>query len=88
VKAFNTVGVQQMIDPRVECAPPTMPICGNDRESKDAVGQLLREVGWEPVDYGGVDAAPVLDAMIVAWVLHGRATGAWDHCYKLVVPPT
>lgn len=84
VKAFNTTGVSLMIDPDLPCPPPTMPICGNDAEAKEAVAELLRDVGWEPVDLGGIHSAPMIEAMTVAWVQYGRMTGTWTHAYKFV----
>ena len=86
VKAFNTTGVQSMIEPHVRCGPPTMPICGDDMQAKADVAELLREVGWEPVDLGGIALVPVLEVLTVAWLQYGRATGAYDHCYKFVKP--
>jgi 8-hydroxy-5-deazaflavin:NADPH oxidoreductase len=82
VKAFNTTGAALMIDPDVPCAPPTMPICGNDASAKEAVSGLLRDVGWEPVDLGGIHSAPTIEAMTLAWVQYGRMTGTWNHAYK------
>ena len=86
VKAFNTTGVRSMVEPKVECGPPSMPICGDDAAAKETVGEIVREFGWVPVDLGGVDAAPALEAMLLPWILYGRATGRWDHCYKFATP--
>jgi predicted dinucleotide-binding enzyme len=86
VKAFNSTGLQSMILPKVECGPPMMPICGEDAQAKSDIAQLLREVGWEPIDLGGIALAPLLETMTVAWYAYGRATGAYDHCYKFVKP--
>lgn len=84
VKAFNTTGVNSMIDPDVPCAPPIMPICGNDAEAKAEVAELLRDVGWEPCDLGPIHVAAMIEAMTLAWVQYGRVTGTWSHCYKFV----
>lgn len=86
VKAFNSSGVQMMIDPRVPCGPPTMPICGNDADAKADVSELLRDIGWEPADFGTIHSAGMVEALGLAWVQYGRMTGNWTHCYKLVVP--
>ena len=86
VKAFNSTGVNSMVDPDVPCAPPTMPICGNDEEAKTEVAELLRDVGWEPIDLGTIHSAGMLEAMTLAWVQYGRMTGIWNHCYKFVHP--
>jgi predicted dinucleotide-binding enzyme len=84
VKAFNTTGVRMMIDPDVPCPPPSMPICGNDPEAKAKVAELLRDVGWEPVDLGTVHSAGMIEAMVLAWVQYGRMTGTWNHAFKFV----
>lgn len=86
VKAFNSTGVQSMIEPKVQCDPPMMPICGDDAQAKADVAEVLREVGWEPIDLGGISMAPFLEVMTIAWVAYGRARGAYDHCYKFVAP--
>ncbi len=84
VKAFNSTGVRSMIDPDVPCAPPTMPICGNDAEAKAKVSEMLRDVGWEPLDLGGIHSAGMIEAMVLPWLQYGRMTGVWTHCYKFV----
>ena len=84
VKAFNTTGVNSMVDPDVPCPPPSMPICGNDAEAKADVAELLRDVGWEPVDLGMIHSAAMIEAMTLAWVQYGRTTGIWSHCYKFL----
>lgn len=86
VKAFNVVGYQQMIDPQVPCPPPTMPICGDSAEAKAAVAELLRDVGWEPADCGGITVCGLLEAMCALWVMYGRNNGTWLHAFKIVHP--
>jgi 8-hydroxy-5-deazaflavin:NADPH oxidoreductase len=86
VKAFNSTGVQSMIDPKMECGPPMMPICGEDAQAKAELGELLREIGWDPMDLGGIAMVPILEAMTIAWYAYGRARGAYDHAYKFVMP--
>jgi predicted dinucleotide-binding enzyme len=84
VKAFNTTGVRMMIDPEVPCAPPTMPICGNDAGAKAKVSEMLEDVGWEPIDLGTIHSAAMIEAMILPWLQYGHLTGIWTHCYKFV----
>ena len=83
VKTFNSTNYNQMIDPRVECAPPTMPLCGNDPDAKAEIAELLRDVGWEPFDFGGVEMAGMLEELTAAWVVIGEKTGKWTHCWKI-----
>jgi predicted dinucleotide-binding enzyme len=62
VKAFNTVFSTFMHD-----TPPSPPAslvyCGDDAEAKATVAQLIADVGFEPVDAGGAESAPLLEAL-------------------------
>src|SRR3546814_8510194 len=48
VKAFNSVGYQQLIDPQLADGPPTMFICGNDADAKRDVSDLLSGLAGRP----------------------------------------
>jgi predicted dinucleotide-binding enzyme len=84
VKAYNTVGNIQMVDPDVPGGPPTMFIGGDADEAKATVTSLLETTGWDVVDLGGIEVSRYLEPMCVAWVLHGVRTGAWDHAFRLL----
>jgi predicted dinucleotide-binding enzyme len=62
VKAFNTVFAGFMHD-----TPPATPashvFCGDDEEAKATVASLIEEAGFEPVDLGGADQTPLLEAL-------------------------
>src|SRR3546814_5588689 len=51
VKAFNSVGYQQLIDPQLADGPPTMFICGNDADAKRDVSDLLSGLGWRSEEH-------------------------------------
>ncbi len=61
VKAFNTVFATFM-----HATPPERPasllLCGDDEEAKALVGELARAAGFEPVDAGGSDRTPDVEA--------------------------
>ena len=84
VKAYNTVGNALMVDPDLPGGPPTMFIAGNDAAAKGTVTGLLEETGWEVADLGGIEASRWLEALCMAWVAYGRATGGWGHAFKLL----
>ncbi|HUZ04177.1 MAG TPA: NAD(P)-binding domain-containing protein, partial [Acidobacteriaceae bacterium] len=52
VKAFNSVGANNFIDPKFAEGRPTMFICGNDEAAKKTVTALLDQVGWDSADMG------------------------------------
>jgi predicted dinucleotide-binding enzyme len=84
VKAYNTVGNTLMVDPDLPGGPPTMLIAGDDDAAKATVTALLTDTGWEVSDLGGIDASRHLEAICMAWVLHGIRSGGWDHAFKIL----
>jgi hypothetical protein len=84
VKCFNTVGNALMYKPKLKGGPPTMFIAGNNEEAKQQTAKLLTEFGWETSDIGSIESSRYLEAMCLAWVLHGINTGSWDHAFKLL----
>jgi 8-hydroxy-5-deazaflavin:NADPH oxidoreductase len=61
VKAFNAVFATFMhatpTDP-----PASLVYCGDDADAKATVAELARDVGLEPVDAGGADVTPLVEA--------------------------
>lgn len=84
VKAYNIVGNTLMVDPELPGGPPTMLIAGDDGDAKGTVTKLLADTGWEVSDLGGIEASRHLEAMCIAWVLHGARSGGWDHAFKIL----
>ena len=58
----------------------------------EPVGQIVRDVGrtvvgepsWPTIDLGGIISARWLEAMCMAWVMAGMATGNWRQAFKLL----
>lgn len=83
VKAFNTLNNSVMFRPGFRDQPAMM-IAGNDADAKATVSAILKEFGWPSLDLGGISSARWLEAMCMAWVMVGIATGKWDHAFKVV----
>jgi predicted dinucleotide-binding enzyme len=45
-----------------------MMLCGDDAEAKKAVGELSRQIGFEPVDVGPLRSARYLEAVAMLWI--------------------
>lgn len=84
VKAFSCVGNAFMIDPNFAGGPPTMFICGDDDAAKATVTALLREVGWDAEDVGGVEGARAIEPLCQLWCAPGFLRGQWTHAFKLL----
>lgn len=77
VKAFSIYGFENFEDPRYpgyEVAP-VMLLCGDDAGAKGSVARLIADVGFEPLDVGGLVQALHLEHMTLLWVRMVRAHG-------------
>ena len=85
VKAFNSVGAGQMVDPHFAGGKPTMFVCGNDEAAKKTVAALVQDFGWEVADMGQVEAARAIEPLCMLWCIPGIARGDWSpHAFKLL----
>jgi 8-hydroxy-5-deazaflavin:NADPH oxidoreductase len=85
VKAFNSVGNGQMINPRFAGGRPTMFICGGDAGAKRTVAQILDQFGWETEDMGAVEAARAIEPLCKLWCIPGVGKGDWSaHAFKML----
>jgi predicted dinucleotide-binding enzyme len=65
VKAFNTVFAPNQSTAKVADQQLTAFIAGDDLEAKHTVTQLIRDVGFDPIDCGPIKAARYLEAMAI-----------------------
>jgi predicted dinucleotide-binding enzyme len=85
VKAFNSVGAAQMVNPHFAGGMPTMFVCGNDPAAKKTVAGLLDQFGWETADMGAVEAARAIEPLCMLWCIPGIARNDWSpHAFKLL----
>jgi hypothetical protein len=68
VKAFNTTGSGNMLDPRYGSQSADMFICGDDAGAKVAVTDLASGIGFDVVDVGPLSAALMLEHLAQLWV--------------------
>ena len=85
VKAFNSVGNAQMVNPHFAGGRPTMFICGNDANAKRVVRQILDQFGWDTEDMGAVEAARAIEPLCMLWCIPGVGRNDWSpHAFKLL----
>jgi len=85
VKAFNSVGSAQMVNPHYAAGKPTMFICGNDEGAKKQVSQICDQFGWETADMGTAEAARAIEPLCMLWCIPGFLHNQWTHAFKLLV---
>ncbi|GMV59411.1 MAG: hypothetical protein AMXMBFR72_25090 [Betaproteobacteria bacterium] len=84
VKAFNSVGNGQMVNPRFAGGKPTMFICGNDEVAKNTVSAIVEQFGWEVADMGKAEAARAIEPLCMLWCIPGFLNNQWTHAFKLL----
>jgi predicted dinucleotide-binding enzyme len=79
VKAFNLAADSVWRRAPQPGQPLGVPICGDDQEALDQVAVLVRDLGCEPVQAGGLERARLLEATaafaIGVWVGGGDTRG-------------
>jgi len=77
VKAFTIYGFENFENNAYPGygVKPVMLYCGRDDAAKGTVGQLISELGWEPLDVGGVEQALQLEHMTLLWIRMVRMGG-------------
>lgn len=90
VKAFSVYGWENFEAPPPARGGlrPAMPFCGEDAPAKATVARLLAQLGWEPLDVGGVAQALHLEHLALLWVRMVRVQGASPHLLWAALTPS
>jgi 8-hydroxy-5-deazaflavin:NADPH oxidoreductase len=84
VKAFNSIGSSQMINPDFGAEKPTMFICGDNQQSRDEVAHICTLFGFEPEDMGTAQAARAIEPLCMLWCIPGFRENRWSHAFRLL----
>lgn len=84
VKAFNSVGAPNMVNPDYNGIKPTMFIAGNNASAKKQAEEILDKFGWETEDMGGAEAARAIEPLCMLWCIPGFSKNQWTHAFKLL----
>jgi 8-hydroxy-5-deazaflavin:NADPH oxidoreductase len=85
VKAFNGIGYNLMVHPRLPGGSPMMAICGDSADAKAEVAALSHTLGWEPVDFGGIEFSGYLEALAIVWLRYRHVTSVRTHALRMLV---
>lgn len=67
-KIFNTTGSNNMENSRYPEGAATMFYCSDDAEAKKVAHQLAADLGFEPIDAGGLAVARLLEPYAMLWI--------------------
>lgn len=68
VKAFNTMGFENMSNPQFGSQNADTFICGNDEGAKSVATELAEAIGFDVVDVGPLSNAALLESLANLWV--------------------
>jgi 8-hydroxy-5-deazaflavin:NADPH oxidoreductase len=68
VKTFNQVGANMMTEGHGFETRPVMFLAGDDDGAKRTVSGLVSELGFEPLDAGGLTLARLLEPFAMLWI--------------------
>jgi NADPH-dependent F420 reductase len=77
VKAFNTTGFENMRNPKYPDGAVTMFYAGDDADAKKKVHALAKDLGFDPVDAGGLPQSHALEVLASLWgtLAYGQKMG-------------
>jgi len=84
VKAVNTVFQAVFAKAAASPGQVSMLICGDDAGAKEVVAGLVRDLGLEPWDAGGLDQAPRLESFAELVISMAYEHGYGPFAYRLV----
>jgi len=69
VKALNTMNCVVMVNPSLVPGDHDVFICGNDRQAKEKVAEILKSFGWRSIiDLGDISAARGTEMILPLWL--------------------
>jgi predicted dinucleotide-binding enzyme len=69
VKALNTMNCKVMVDPSLVPGDHDVFLCGNDRQAKDQVTNIVKSFGWRSIiDLGDITAARGTEMLLPIWL--------------------
>lgn len=68
VKAFNTLGAEHILRPRLGELPCDLFLCTDDDEARRVASGLAEDIGFTVVDLGPLRYARTLEHIAIAWI--------------------
>lgn len=85
VKIFNTTGFGNMADPVYPTGATAMLYCGDNTEAKAIAHRLAADLGFDPIDFGPLQRARLLEEFAVLWITLAYPQGLGrDFAFQLV----
>lgn len=75
VKAFNTLGAENLVNLQFGTQPAGAFICGDDLAANAVVLRLAEEIGFDAIEVGPLNTAYLVEELAVLWIQLSRRYG-------------
>ena len=84
VKGLGTMGSMIIDNPAAVDGPVTIPVASNHRQAKERIAGIISEMGLDPVDFGPLRMAGLIEAMQIAYMipLLQRRSEEWEFYFR------
>ena len=84
VKGLGTMGSMIIDDPASVDGPVTIPVASDHQDAKERVAQIVDELGLDPVDFGPLRMARLIEALQIIYMipLLQRRTEEWEFYFR------
>jgi len=69
-----------MVDPHYEQGIPPCSCAATG--AKGQASEIIRQLGWEPLDCGGITAARAIEPLCMLWCIPGFLRNRWNHAFR------
>ena len=84
VKGLGTMGSMIIDNPEAVDGPVTIPVASDHREAKERIAQIVDEMGLDPVDFGPLRMAGLIEALQIIYMipLLQRRSEEWEFFFR------
>jgi predicted dinucleotide-binding enzyme len=84
VKGLGTMGSMVIDNPKAVDGPVTIPVASDYRDAKERVAQIIDELGLDPVDFGPLRMAGLIESLQIIYMipLLQRRTEEWEFFFR------
>lgn len=85
VKAFNTLSMHIVVNPKRQDGDPILMIAGNDPDAKAKVEEIAKIWGWkDSIDLGDIGEAFYMEAFALLWIRYAFKNSSWTHAFSFL----
>ncbi|WP_312192204.1 hypothetical protein, partial [Sphingobacterium sp.] len=85
VKAFNTLSMHIVVNPKRQDGDPVLMIAGNDQDAKAKVEEIAKIWGWkDSIDLGDIGEAFYMEAFALLWIRYAFKNSSWTHAFSFL----